>query len=264
MSRDIRRGLAASLLMWGAVGCADDDIVSAGQIGEQGIVRFSQIVQFAETEDFRSPIAQGASMVVALQKPKDSFLDNDTFVDLQLSVRRLNGERLDTIYPLGFGQYGVQFREAGTFQLIAETDAGTAIDGLNVVVRAYRRLDLSRRFVVTTRVQEPSSCTRVIEFDNLAEVVLHTNQTLQMFVVPRDERDAPMLGLLPLTAIGPDSVTLDAPLVGGSEFANSLIVTPVGDLEPQLRLDIVDGFEARRLEISVRAENASQPLNDCN
>ncbi len=260
MCRWGRYGWAMITVAAGALGCEQpgDD----GQVGEQGLVRFAQVVKFAETDDFRSPIAAGSSMVIALQRPSTGFLDDDTFVSLRLDIRRLNGDSVGSVIPLGFAQYGVQFQESGTLQLVAERADGQAIDGITVSVRPFRGIGLSPRFVVTTRTEIPAECSRVDEYDDLAQVLLHTNQSLQVFVVPRDEDQRPMLGLLALTAEAPSSVTLDAPIVGANEFANTLVVTPEDRLPTDIPIRISEVTTGQDIEFTVQTRDQMRPL-DC-
>src|SRR5690349_12039406 len=97
---------------------------SDGQLGDNGLVRFSQVVNFSETSNFESPIATNKAIFVALQRPDGSVIEDETFTELTLRVEDSENGGEDspdaTVFPLGFAQYGVILQRAGAFRLVAE------------------------------------------------------------------------------------------------------------------------------------------------
>ena len=124
---------------------------SDGQLGDRGLVRFSQVVNFAETSDFSTPIAAQKPMFIVLQRPDGTFLEDDTFTELTLRVEDnedpgKNSEDV-VLFPLGFAQYGVILNRPGPFRLVAE-EKGVFLDGLVI-----QSLDMSGiRFASTASV----------------------------------------------------------------------------------------------------------------
>jgi len=238
-------GIAAAAAL---AGCTSD-----GQVGENGIVRFSQVVHFADTEDFTAPLASGRTLLVALQDPQVLLgVDQETKADFTMEVRE-DGDKVDVAWPLGFAQYAINLPDEGSYQLVGLRN-GEALDQISVQVKDAKRIRFSKRFVVTTFHRDPQApneeCIRsVTHTEGLESFVLHANQTITVFVVPVDEKDQPLLGLLPLTAKAPDLFGVNAQLVGHGASANSLTLTPIhGDRlgEPQ--------------EITVREQELEQDL----
>lgn len=201
-----------------------------GQIGDNGLVRFSQVVNFVETNDFTAPIATGRTILVALQHPEDDLLGlEDTFTELTLRVEDSDNPGRDSskasVFPLGFAQYGVVLNEEGAYLLVAESD-GLLLDAIVVQAKQEAGLRLSNRIFLST---DGETCTELTEISSLDGFVLHPNQDLEVFVVPVDDTGAPMLGLLELSAEGSPELFLDSPLIGRGSLANALQIFP-GDL----------------------------------
>lgn len=204
-------------------GCSSD-----GQLGENGIVRFSQVVHFADTEDFSARLAAKRTLLVALQKPKQALTpDEDTMADVTMEVRK-DGNKVDAAWPLGFAQYAINLPDTGTYELVALKD-GVAVDHVPLTVAEQKQIRFSaKHHIVTTFNDGQQSCARTETPETpLADVVLHPNQSLTVYVVPQDDKSAALLGLLPMTAIAPDAFTVDSQLVGHGAMANSLTITPV-------------------------------------
>ena len=98
--------------------------------------------------------------------------------------------------PLGFAQFGVVLHSEGAYRFVAQRDGGF-VDAVVVQARPLDHLRLGRTILLTTTGE---SCSQFEELSSLDGFVLHPNQSLEIFVVPADEDDQPMLGLLALSA----------------------------------------------------------------
>lgn len=238
--------------------CADSD----GEAGNAGVVRFSQVLDYGETSDFSAPIAVGRPLFLALQRPKTGFLDDETFAELTLRVEGPNGAEVGSVWPFGFAQYGVMFETPGVYTLIAERD-GAKLDSLPVTVAPLDRIELSPRVQVGTRYQDGrESCTSVEEIDGLENVVLHANQRISLYVVPRDANGRPMLGLLALSAKPVEGLLYDAPLFGQSRRANALWVIADGVVDGTATLNITDEDTGETVTTTFETSSDIVPL-DC-
>ena len=200
---------------------------SDGGMGANGLVRFSQIVDFKETDDFTAPFMVNKTMMIALQDPESDrpLTAETTFPELDLTVDAQDlGNGGDT-FPLGFAQYGVVLDGEGDYRLVANQD-GEELDHIKVKAQKVKTMRLSKEVTLSAEGQD---CSNLID-EQLDDLVLHQNQTLWVYVVPLNEDDEPMLGFLNLTASGPSHIELDAPLVGHGASANALSITPRGDL----------------------------------
>lgn len=256
------RTLALAPILMLTAGSAACGLTSDGQIGEQGLVRFSLVVDFIDNASIESNIATNRTVFVALQHPKEGFLDDETYTELRLAVERDDGEVVESLFPLGFAQYGVVFEEPGVYRLVA-MEGARRVDELRVVVEDVSELTLSRRVAVTTSYRDMNgdSCTKLEEVDGIENVVLHRNQSLEMFVVPTNESKEDLIGFLALTGTGPDSVQLHSPLVGQGRRANSLYVTPAGQMADTIDLVIEDVDAGATLAVAIAASNEDQVIS---
>lgn len=256
----IAQTLLALSLAAGSFACG---ATSDGQIGENGEVRFSLVVDFIDNASIDDDVATHRTLFVAMQHPKRGFLDDETYTKLSLQVRNEDGELVSSVFPLGFAQYGVVFEQAGRYKLVA-MDGGTQLDAFSINVRDVDDIALSRRVVVSTTYEDDNgdTCARVQEIDGIENVVLHENQSVQMFVVPRASDGADLIGFLALTGDGPDSVILHSPLVGQGRRANSLIVTPDSTMTPSIRVVIEDADGGHRIDVELPTKNEPFEL-DC-
>lgn len=203
------------------LGCTSD-----GQVGETGLVRFSQFVHFAETDDFSAPVAVGSSLMVALQSPGDSRLgDEPVLSHLHLEVQK-DDKKVGNALPLGVAQFAVGFESDGPWKLVAK-DGETAVDAINLTVAPLKTLRFGRTFQTVTHDRFDEHCVQSETHESpLSEFVLSPNQVLTVAMVPEDSDANAMLGLLPLTARVAGPVTLDTPLAGHGSRANTLVVRP--------------------------------------
>lgn len=228
---------------------------SDGQPGEQGKVRFSQVLDYGETDNFSSPLAAGRPLFLALQHPKNGFLDDETYAELTLSVQREDGSSIDSVWPFGFAQYGLLIEDPGSYWLIASQE-GVQLDALKIKVERLAHISVSSRIQVKTTLRsESGSCSKVEEVSGLSQVVLHKNQRLELFVVPENSAGEPMLGLLALTAKAHESVQLDAPLFGQGARANALSIEPSGTMPERLPLLITDQDSGEKIEAEIATMN---------
>jgi hypothetical protein len=209
-----------SIFIFGTVasGCDSD-----GQLGANGLVRFSQVVDFKETEDFTAPIAVNKTMMIALQHPDDSdalgLIDPDTYPELNLTVEPSSPLNTGETFPLGFAQYGVVLEGSGDYRIRAN-DGEDELDYLEVSAKPLVSMRLASEATLTTSTEDCTSATTVSP-DN---ILLHRNQRLTVHVVPEDETGTAMLGLLHLSANSPEPLALDAPLAGQGASANALVI----------------------------------------
>ena len=204
-------------------GCTSD-----GQVGENGIIRFSQVVHFADTDDFNAPLASGRTLLVALQEPQALGIDQETKADFTMEVRE-DGDVVQAAWPLGFAQYAINLEDEGSYQLVALKN-GQPVDQLSFNVKDPQRIRYSQNFFVLTDYDDPqepnTGCTRSASFsEGLEGFLLHSNQTITVHVVPEDKDGAALLGLLPITAVTSDVFHVNAQLVGHSALANSLTLS---------------------------------------
>ena len=93
--------------------------------------------------------------------------------------------------------------------------------------------------------------------------VLHPNQTLEIFVVPADEDDQPMLGLLALSASASGFLSLDSPLIGVNSSANALIISPSDLLGETAEVVITDEESGLKTTATFQTSDEPQPVS-CN
>tara|TARA_B100000683_G_scaffold132396_1_gene129288 strand:+ start:305 stop:1063 length:759 start_codon:yes stop_codon:yes gene_type:complete len=234
---NIKPLFALLALAMAASACSD------GGMGANGLVRFSQIVDFKETDDFSAPFMVNKTMMIALQDPESDrpLTAETTFPELDLTVDAQNLGNGGETFPLGFAQYGVVLDGEGDYRLVANQD-GEELDHMKIKAENVKSMRLSADVVLSADGQDCSNLTE----DKLDDLVLHKNQTLWVYVVPLNEDDEPMLGFLNLTASGPSHIELDAPLVGHGSSANALSITPRGDLGEDIEItikEVTEGFE---------------------
>ncbi|MBL8956673.1 MAG: hypothetical protein JNK82_38220 [Myxococcaceae bacterium] len=181
-------------------------------MGDSNTLRFGQIVQYAEANDFSAPIAVGVTMPIGVQRTEKKALLNDyDYLESTLEVSGPAGvtpERKDT------GKFEAVFPSAGTYTLKAK--AGDLEDTLTVTAKPMKSLKLARLLVVT----EAASKTCNAELTDLAGHTLKANQTLHLSVVPQDDAGKTMLGVLTLDTQD-DGLTLTRPI----GMANTFMVT---------------------------------------
>jgi hypothetical protein len=211
--------------------------VSDGQLGDNGLVRFSQLVNFAETSDFSSPIALNSSVFVALQRPdSDIFFDPQSFPELNLAIEGENAES-SVVLPLGFAQYATLFSEPGVYRMAAN-DKDVLLDAITVRVEEPASIRLANfARLSTTSISEPG-CVRFEDISTDVPLELHPNQELELFVVPESEAGEPMLGLLGLSATADIELGLDSPLIGQGSSANALRIFPQLSELPDAQLNV--------------------------
>lgn len=261
ISTSVTKAIAVLGVPFGLVmyGCGDSD----GEAGTNGAVRFSQVLDYGETNDFSAPIAAGRPLFVALQHPKEGFVDDETYAELTLRVEAEDGSELDAVWPFGFAQYGLRIEEPGRYWLLAQED-GRTVDALPVDVEAVDHITLSDRVQLkTTKEDDMESCSRIEELDGLDGLTLHPNQRLEIFVVPRTPDDRAMLGLLALTARTESVIQLDAPLFGQGRRANALSLSPQGSLPATVNLSITDEDSGQTLSFSFAGATEDAEI-DCN
>lgn len=199
-------------------GCRSD-----GGVGVNGAVRFSQVVNFAETDDFTPPLVVGRTVLIALQHPSTAgaFDGEHGFPELDLNVTGGDAK----VLPLGFSQFAVELDEEKTYNLQATRD-GTAIDSIPVVAQKGSALRLHEKVAVTTALQDGTKRCATTEEKPVSGLTLARNQSVALTVVPIDGDGKPMLGMLHLTAkvtSGP-AVALDTAYFTQFGSANALIV----------------------------------------
>jgi hypothetical protein len=218
------------------VGCAD------GAVGENRAVRFSQVVNFVETDDFTAPLVVGRTVLIRLERTTPATLGSGplprgrAYAELELDVTGGAAQ----VLPLGFAQFAVRLDDAVDYRFVAKEGTRT-VDGITVKARRGAALRLHGTARVTTTAPVPSGgCSQASRVE-LADVVLAPNQTAEFTVVPLDAVGRPMLGMLQLTARAPTSgVTFDSPLFIEGGTPNALTVQPTPFSADEATLELSD------------------------
>ncbi|MBL8921342.1 MAG: hypothetical protein JNJ54_20955 [Myxococcaceae bacterium] len=233
------------------LGCAD------GANGDKGLVRFSQVVNFVETNDFTPPLVLGRTVLIKLEHAP---LGEQSFPELSLEVTGGAAQ----VLPLGFAQYAVRLDEEKAYRFRAK-EGTRELDAISVVAKKGARLRLhAKAQVVTSGESGGRRCVRAAAV-NLADLTLAPNQEAAVTVVPVDDAGAPMLGMLQLTAKSsrPD-LELDTPFFfeGGSPNTLTLRPTVVTGRLGDVSVDIVDpAFATLTQTVRVTAETAAITCN---
>lgn len=195
------------------VGCAD------GGNGDKGIVRYSQVVNFIETEDFTPPLVVGRTVLIRLEHAP---LGERGFPELGLEVTGGTAQ----VLPLGFAQFAVRLDEEKDYRFRAK-EGTRELDAITVKAKKGASMRFHGKATVTTVGRTGSkSCAKGSTVD-LADLVLAPNQDAALFVVPVDGAGKPMLGMLQLTGkMSRADVQLDTPLFFEGGSANALMVKP--------------------------------------
>ena len=198
------------------VGCSD------GGVGEKGVVRFSQVVNFVETDDFSPPLVTARTVLIRLERAEGRVTRERGFPELSLEVTGGAAQ----VLPLGFAQFAVRLDDAASYRFLAKDGAAT-VDAITVTSKKGARLrPHAKATITTTGRSNGKTCTRSGAVD-VEDLTLAPNQTATFFVVPVDEADKPMLGLLQLTArTGRKDLELDTPLFFEGGSPNTLMVRP--------------------------------------
>lgn len=195
------------------VGCAD------GGNGDKGVVRFSQVVNFVETDDFTPPLVVSRTVLIRLEHAP---LGERSFPELNLEVTGGAAQ----VLPLGFAQYAVRLDEEKAYRFRAR-EGTKELDAITVTAKKGASMRLHAKAQVLTRGQSNGkACTRGSSVD-LADLTLAPNQEAMVTVVPVDEGGKAMLGMLQLTAKAsrPD-LELDTPLFFEGGSPNTLVLRP--------------------------------------
>jgi hypothetical protein len=196
------------------VGCAD------GANGDKGVVRFSQVVNFVETDDFSPPLVTGRTVLVRLEHVT---LGQQSYPELNLEVTGGTAQ----VLPLGFAQYAVRLDEEKAYRFRAR-EGTKELDAITVTSAkgASMRLHAKAQLVTTGTASNGKRCAQGKSVD-LSELVLAPNQEAMVTVVPVDGAGKAMLGMLNLTAKAsrPD-VQLDTPLFFEGGSPNTLVIRP--------------------------------------
>lgn len=233
------------------LGCAD------GANGDKGLVRFSQVVNFVETDDFKPPLVLGRTVLLKLEHAP---LGEQSYPELSLEVTGGAAQ----VLPLGFAQYAVRLDEEKTYRFRAK-EGTRELDAISVSSKKGATLRLHGKAQVTTSGESGGKrCVRAAAVD-LADLTLAPNQQVAVTVVPVDEAGAPMLGMLQLSAKAsrPD-LELDTPLFFEGGSPNTLLIRPtaltarLGDAS----VDIVDpAFGALTQTVRVTPQDAAVVCN---
>lgn len=216
MNAGIKTALALAMFML-INGCAD------GANGDRGVVRFSQIVNFVETNDFTPPLVVNRTVMIRLEHANAAGTDGRGFPELSLEVTGGTSQ----VLPLGFAQYAVRLDEEKDYRFRAKEGA-REVDVLTVKAKKGASMRLHETAnVVTMTKSGGKTCIKAAELP-IAGLTLAPNQHATLFVVPVDASGAPMLGMLQLSAKtgGRSDVELDTPLFFTGGSPNALVVKP--------------------------------------
>lgn len=238
--------------------------VTPGTVGEQGKVRFSQIVSFSDTKPFAGSVVVGATLFVALEQTGGSSVaDPPVQPNLTVRANAVGHDGKCQILPLGFGQFAVAFGAPGAYDLVAQ-QGDAVVDTLSVTAGAEAGLRLGTSIDVATTGQDGGRmCTTSTKLSSLHGFVLHPNQRVTLSAVPVSKDGAPMMGMLQLTAQAPDSLVLDAPLVGASEPANTFELAMARAADVNVHVAITDSTTGHGLGVDLVTSSAPAPVS-CN
>lgn len=185
--------------------------------------RISQVVQFADTQPFVAPVAQGSTLLFAVQSVDGHALSTD----VSLTVSATTSGQFATIVPIGVAQYAVTLGSVGAYNLQA-MDGIDAIAITTLTAAPMRDLAVASTLSVTTTGTDATgqSCSSTETVGSLRGLLLHANQTLMFSVVPLGGDGAPMMGTLSLLASG-EHVRVDSPSIGSGTRGNTLTATPL-------------------------------------
>ena len=218
------------------VGCAD------GGNGDKGIVRYSQVVNFVETDDFTPPLVVGRTVLIRLEHAP---IGERGFPELGLEVTGGTAQ----VLPLGFAQFAVRLDDEKDYRFRA-MEGTRELDAITVKAKKGAAI----RFHGKANVVKSSSV-------DLADLVLAPNQEAALFVVPVDGAGKPMLGMLQLTGkMSRPDVQLDTPLFFQGGSANALMVKPTLASGPlgDAQLEVNEpGFASLTQTIRVAAQDAA-------
>lgn len=229
------------------MGCAD------GGNGDKGIVRYSQVVNFVETDDFTPPLVVGRTVLIRLEHAP---VGERGFPELGLEVTGGAAQ----VLPLGFAQFAVRLDEEKDYRFRAkegtrELDAITVKAKKGAAIRFHAKAN-----VVTVGRTGSKSCAKGTTVD-LADLVLAPNQEAALFVVPVDGAGKPMLGMLQLTGkMSRADVLLDTPFFFEGGSANALMVKPTLASGPlgDAQLEVTEpGFASLTQTIRVTEKDAA-------
>ncbi len=226
--------------------CFDD-----GENGDQNVVFFSQLVNFTETSNFSAPLAVGKTVFVALEHA-DQTGSLNAFPELELKI---NGDA-SSVFGFGFAQYGFSLDTAGTYSMEAHTRTGM-LDHLTIRAEPLKRIRPHAVAKVTT-FGDVCTFTNEIDLDNL---VLHSNQEVEIEIVPVSANEEPMLGLLGLVATGPSFLSLDSPTVSEGGRPNALRLTPTGFMNEDVKLQITEVQDNVDIVITIPVDNSPAPIS---
>jgi hypothetical protein len=221
-----------------------------------GQLIFSPVVQYAETDGFQSPIAVGRVVLVSLEDKST----REPLGALTLSVDPQDTGGSARVFPVGLATFGVVLETAGDYQLTAldgDQEAGSIL--VTAEDEASVRTAKSAEVITTNNAGTDSQCSSTDELHpfNPAAFVLHANQTLQLAAVPLDAQGTPLLGLLPLTAAGPNTLELSGVTLNQGAQANAVVVGEVnpGTLGEAATLTFTDETLAQSFTISLQTSN---------
>jgi len=244
-----RFGQAALALgtFFALVGCAD------GGNGDKGIVRYSQVVNFVETDDFTPPLVVGRTVLIRLEHAP---VGERGFPELGLEVTGGTSQ----VLPLGFAQFAVRLDEEKAYRFRAK-EGTRELDAITVSAKKGASIRFHGKANVTTLGRTGSkSCAKGTTVD-LADLVLAPNQEAALFVVPVDGAGKAMLGMLQLTGkMSRADVHLDTPLFFEGGSANALMVKPTLASGPlgDAQLEVTEpGFASLTQTIRVVANDAA-------
>lgn len=199
---------------------------SDGAVGSRGRVRFSHIFQFTETEGFEAPIANGATTLVELQHARAGGDEPPNAPEFTLTAKPVGHAGSAAVLPLGYARSAVRLLGVGAWRLEA-LDQGQVVDALAVRVAPATHLRIGREATVRTWRTSPNDVCSQVHRQTLDSLVLHPNQDVSLYVVPLDDGDVPMTGLLELSAQGRSTLDLTAPALLPASQPNMLHVEPV-------------------------------------
>ncbi len=214
---------------------------SSGVNGDKGLVRFSFVGQSREAQD-NAPVATNTTLRVLLQHPQQlTGTDNNTFTELKLVVKAIQGGSDAEVIPTGIAEYGVFFSKSGQYQLQA-MQGDTLLDTAELQVKDPDSLIFDTTVDVAT---QGDNCVSVANGVVLNGLTLAANQTATVYLIPRAGNVA-LQGLPELTVSGTNS-NLDtiASSYAITELNLSVVPTQPGQSIDLTSTDVLNNLNAK-------------------
>ncbi len=231
---------------------------SSGQLGVNGQVRFSQVVNFAETTDFGPPLVVNAGLLVQLEYPGLGEEQVNPSLSLVVADKGQTAQSGHVaVVPLGFAQYAILADKGGDYTLLAQQN-GQTVDTLPISAAGAGALHWHAQATVTVTGVDSGSGVQCSTTSSvpLAQLVLAPNASITLVVVPDDGQGNALLGMLELTATAQGPAQLTSGWLGQGLTPNSVTVAPQGTLGGTIHLTAADAVTGKSLTLDIPTQTA--------